>query len=302
MKQRIFAIMGATGHIGHAIVEELLKRGHIVRAIGRSEEKLHHLEQKGAETFSIDFDDSEALADCFKDCYAVFTMIPPAASEKNYSSYQDNVIDAIWWALDNSGVKHVVNLSSIGADLDEGTGPIKGLHRLEVKLNTLKNLDVLVHLRPDFFMENLDNSLSTLKDKGIIYGALDPDVPIAMVATRDIGWKAADLLDSTAPLGHMVFEFAGPKNVTMNHVAEVLSWAFDHPNITYEQISMDQAKKWMLDHGMQPDTVDLMIEMYEGFNSGLIVPTEEIKATHRGITTFEEYAQMLAHKMFSLVH
>ncbi len=294
--------MGATGHIGHAIVEELLKRGHIVRAIGRSEEKLHHLEQKGAEVYSINFDDSKALADCFKDCYAVFTMIPPAISEKNYASYQDKVTNAIWWAIDNSGIKRVVNLSSIGADLDKGTGLIKGLHRLEEKLNTLKNLDVLVHLRPDFFMENLDNSLATIKDRGIIYGPLDRDLPIPMVATRDIGWKAADFLDSTAPLGHIVFEFVGPKEVTMNHVAEVLAWAFDHPNLTYEQISMDQFKTWLLDHGMQPDTVDLMVEMYESFNSGLIVPSEEIKATHRGITSFEEYAQMIAHKMFSLAH
>ncbi len=302
MKQRIFAVMGATGHIGHAVVEELLKRGHIVRAIGRSEEKLHHLEQKGAETLSIDFNDSTALRDAFRDAYAVFTMIPPAASEKSYSSFQTIVGDAIVWAIRESGVKRVVNLSSIGADLDEGTGPILGLHYLEEKLNTIKNLDVLIHLRPDFFMENLDQSIVTIKDQGKIFGPLDPTVPIAMVATRDIAWKAADFLDSTAPLGHMVFEFAGPKDVTMDHVAEVFSWAFDHPGLKYEQISMDKVKNWMLSTGMAKETVDMMIEMYEGFNSGLIVPTEELKPAHRGITSLEEYAQMLAHKMFSLMH
>lgn len=301
MKQRIFAVMGASGHIGHAIVEDLLKRGHIVRAIGRSEEKLRPLMLKGAEGVCLNFEDAGALSNAFTDAYAVFTMIPPSSSEKNYGDYQDRVGDAICQAIKRSGTKHVVNLSSIGADLDEGTGPIKGLHRLEKRLDALEGLDFLVHLRPDFFMENVENYIPMIKSKGVFMSPYDENLPIAMVATRDIGWKAADFLDSTAPLGHLVFEFIGPKDVTMNHVAEVFGVVFDHPGLKYQQISMDDARKGMLASGMSPDLVDLLIEMYEGFNSGLIVATEELKPTHRGITTFEEYAHMLAHKLFSLV-
>ena len=122
-----------------------------------------------------------------------------------------------------------------------------------------------------------------------------------MVATRDIGWKAADFMDSTAPLGHMVFDFAGPKEVSMNQVVEVFGMAFDHPDLWYDEITYDQARKDMLASGMKPDFVNLLLEMYEGFNSGRIIPSQELKASHRGTTTLEEYAQMLAHKLFTTV-
>ncbi len=301
MKQRIFAVMGATGHIGHTVVDDLIKRGHIVRAIGRNEEKLEHLAKIGAETLSLDFEDASSLKNAFKDCYAVFTMIPPATGQEQYGEYQEAIGEVIWEAITKSKVKRVVNLSSIGADLSSGTGPIRGLHLLENKLNTIDGLDLLIHLRPGFFMENIESFLPQIKSRGIIMSPIDEYLPIAMIATRDIGWKAADFLDSTAPLGHMVFEFIGPKNVTMQHVVEVLSEIFDHPELQYQQISLDEARKGMLVSAMPEETVDMMIEMYEGFNSGLIAPTEDLSDTHRGITSFEEYAQMLAHKHFSLV-
>ncbi len=299
MKQRIFAIMGATGHIGHAVVEDLLKRGHIVRAIGRSEEKLEPLAHKGAQIISLDFEDAGALRDAFKDTYAVFTMIPPVSDQEHYGVYQEEICEVIWEAVLKSKVKRVVNLSSIGADLSSGTGPIVGLHRLENRLNSIEGLDLLIHLRPGFFMENVEVFLPQMQKRGVIMSPIDEYLPIAMIATRDIGWKVADFLDSTAPLGHMVFELIGPKEISMQHVIEVFKELFDHPELQYQQITLQDARKNML-ATMPKETVDMMIEMYEGFNSGLIAPTEELKPSHRGITTFEEYAHMLAHKHFSL--
>ncbi len=301
MRQKIFAVMGATGHIGRVIVEDLLKRGHKVRALGRNEGKLLQLEHKGAEVIHLDFDDPVALTEAFKDVWALFSMIPPSYTEQSFGDYQDRVSIAICKSLKDSGCKRVVNLSSVGGELADKTGPIKGLHRHEERLNQLENLDLLVHLRPGFFMENLEKYLPMIKSEGVIRSPIDQYLPIAMVATRDIGWKAADFLDSTAPLGHMVFDFMGPKDVTMEHVTEVFAGTFDHPSLWYQQLSMDEAREEMQVQGMQPDLIELMIEMYEGFNSGLIVPTQEIKATHRGITTLEEYAQMVAHKLFSFV-
>ncbi len=301
MKQKIFAVMGATGHIGRVIVEELLKRGHIVRAIGRNEGKLYQLELKGADTYSINYDDSKALTEAFRDTFAIFSLLPPAYTEKNYSAFQETVSKAICTAVSDSECRRVINLSSIGADLDAGTGPIIGLHNHEKKLNNISSLETLIHLRPDFFMENLEKYLPMIKNAGVIQAPIDQNLPIAMIATRDIGWKAADFMDSTAPFGNLVFEFIGPKNITMNYVAEIFGQVFDHPELWYDEISMNVAREEMLGSGMQPEITDLMIEMYEGFNSGLIVPSQEIKPTHRGITTLDEYAHMLAHKLFSYV-
>ncbi len=73
--------MGATGQVGHLIVDDLLKRGHTIRALGRNEKKLRTLLGKGAEIFLYDFDDVDGLTEAFQDCYAVFCMIPPNMKE-----------------------------------------------------------------------------------------------------------------------------------------------------------------------------------------------------------------------------
>ncbi len=295
MSQKIFAIMGATGHVGHVIVEDLLKRGHQVRALGRDEKKLQHLLGKGAEIWFLNFDDVDVLTDSFKDTYAIFSMLPPARNT-NYAAYQDRVSDAICKAIKNANVNRVVNLSSVGANLAEGTGPVKGLYRHEKRLDALKSFASLVHLRPNYFMENLNDFIPMIQNQGVIRSCMDENLPIPMVATRDIGWKASDFLDSSAPQPHLVFDFAGPKEVTMHYVAELFAQAFDHPDLRYEQISYDAEKQILLNAGLLPDTVDLLIEMYKGFNSGLFKPTQELKPSHHGMTTLEEYIQMLAHK------
>jgi uncharacterized protein YbjT (DUF2867 family) len=299
MRKKIFAIMGATGHIGHVVVEELLKRGHAVRAIGRSEHKLHELEIKGASSVITEFDNTEMLTQAFTDCYAVFTLIPPSYHEKDYAGYQDHISNSIVQAIKNSGVTRVVNLSSMGANLAEGTGPISGLHRNEKRLNSLQNLTTLIHFRPTYFMENLDDYIPTILGQQVICSPLDKDAKLPMVACRDIGWKAADFLDSTQDFGILVFEFVGPKAVTMQYVAECFGKVLDMPEVHYEQVSFDDAKQELLVRGISENLVDSLLEMYRAFNAGWIQPSKELTLTHRGATTIEAYIQHLGHKLFA---
>ena len=281
--------MGATGHIGHVIVDDLLKRGHVIRAIGRNEKKLRTLLGQGAEIYMYDFDDVEGLTEAFKDCYSVFCMIPPNLKEDE-SAYQDLVGEAICRALKNTKVARVVNLSSIGAELAEGTGPIKGLHRQEERLNDIKTIHDLIHLRAGFFMENISSSVPSILYENEINAMLDGDTPIRMVATRDIGWKAADLLERTDPVNHSVFDFVGPQEITYDNVANILGKTWDIPNLKYVQISFEEERDKMLKAGMNPKTVDLLLEMFQAFNAGKIKSTQELTPEHCGTTTFEEFA------------
>lgn len=302
MKQKTFAIMGATGHIGRVICEDLIKRGHIVRAIGRDEDKLHKLDLKGANLVFSEFDDVEILSDAFKDCFAIFCMIPPTLQEENYSQFQDRVSEAICQSIQNSGVQRVVNLSSLGADLKSGTGPITGLSKNEQRLNKLNNLKSLIHLRPSFFMENLNMYLPMIFSNNVIRTPIDINLPIPMVATRDIGWKAADFLDSTAIFNKCEFEFLGPKDVTFNYVTELLAQYLEMPELYCEQASYEEAKEWMVEEGISSEAADLMIEMYKAFNSGQIVAKKSDNLTHHGSTTIEAYLLHLAHRHFQPMH
>src|ERR1700722_8914940 len=111
MSKKTYAVLGATGHIGHVLAGKLLEKGHAVRALGRDEKKLAALKAKGAQVSSPAVDDAAALTEAFKGSDGVFVMIPPSYGAEDFSNFQDHAGEAIVQAISNSGVKHVVNLS-----------------------------------------------------------------------------------------------------------------------------------------------------------------------------------------------
>ncbi len=293
MSKKTYAVMGATGHIGRVLTEELLKKGHSVKALGRDAEKLSRLKSKGAETLSPAFDDAKALAGAFQGVDGVFAMIPPNYTAEDFTAYQDKAGEAIVQALKESGVKHVVFLSSVGADRPEGTGPIAGLYRQEQRLNQLAGVNVL-QLRPTSFLENEFHSIPVIKGHGINGSPMPGNVPLARVATKDIGEKAAEILDRLDFKGHEVFEFTGPGEYSQAELTAALGRAIGKPDLKYVQFPYEDAQKAMLGNGMKPQMADLMVEMYKAGNEGKIRPTQELTAEHRGKTTIEEFAQVFA--------
>ncbi len=293
MAKRIYVIMGATGNIGHVVCEELLARGHHVRALGRSKPKLLALANKGAETITArEYDVEEVLDKAFQGATAVFTFVPPAYQVSNYADYQDRESTAIVNALKKNRIPYVVNLSSVGAQLPAGTGPVKGLHRLEEKLNTLTDANVL-HLRPAYFMENLRWFMPIVQRDGILGSALRGDIPIPFVATHDIGAKAAEFLDRLNFTGHPVFEFYGPREITMTEAAHIVGMTFGISDMPYKQFPYEGVQKGMIEGGIQPDAAALLIEMYRSINDGTFKGTQEITAEHRGTTSLEEFSKTL---------
>ncbi len=77
-------------------------------------------------------------------------MIPPNLAAANYREYQAAVSESLATALGHAGVRHAVALSSIGAQLAEGAGPVSGLHHFEQRLRLVPGLNVLF-LRPATF-------------------------------------------------------------------------------------------------------------------------------------------------------
>src|SRR5271169_4151172 len=112
----MYAVTGATGNSGHIVAERLLKAGKKVRAIGRSAERLQNLTALGAEPCICTLEDRAALAKAFAGAEGVYAMVPPDMAAEDYRRHQDLITDALAAALRESKVKHVVALSSFGAD------------------------------------------------------------------------------------------------------------------------------------------------------------------------------------------
>ena len=292
MAKKTFAIMGATGNIGHYLVEELLHKGHKVRAIGRSSTKLKELKAKGAEVVSGDIKDSHFLSKAFKGCNAVFCLLPPGYDASDVEVLRDQIGDAVARAVEVAKISHVVNVSSVGADLKTGTGPIKALHRQEERLNAVEKLNVL-HLRANFFMENL---LMCLKNGKEVTGSLHADLAIPMVSTHDVAMKAAEFLDSLKFKGSSVFDFGGPKDVTMAEAVRIFGKVLGKANLKYKVVSYDQREKNLIASGMKHQLAKSFMDMEKAFNEKKIVPTQQMTGAHRGKMTLEEFAKSIALK------
>lgn len=289
MGKKTFAVTGATGNIGSVLTETLLSRGHQVRAIGRSKERLQPLLEKGAESYAGSLADVEFLTNAFSGVDAVFTMIPPNATAENFRSYQNQIGEALATAIRKSSVTQVVNLSSIGGHLAAGTGPIKGLHDNEERFNTLESVNV-IHLRPVFFMENLLFGIDIIKSLGVNGSGVDPRVALPMIATRDIANVAADLMAQGGFNGKAVRELLGSGDLTMTEATTAIGRAIGKDDLQYVQFPYEDVRAALLGLGISVDVVNEMIEMYSAMNEGIVRGLEERSAENTTPTTIDEFA------------
>jgi uncharacterized protein YbjT (DUF2867 family) len=303
MAKRVYAVAGASGQIGSVITQQLLKQGHKVKAIGRDQKKLDLLKAKGAEVVRVEsFEKEPVLTRAFEGAEALFALLPPHYGADSFTNYQDTVGEAIKSAVQKNNIDHVVNLSSLGAQ-EERTGPIKGLRRQEERLNTLKNVQVL-HFRPAYFMENLLWAIPSIHKTGVFTSLLSPDIALPMVSTDDIGSKIAECLNRLDFKGHTVFEFGGPRPVTMVEVAKVLGKAIGKPDLKYNQQNYEEGRQLLVAGGVKPQMADLMIEMYRAFNEGKCLPQQKLTADHLGKTTIDQFAKIFerGYKQYSEIH
>lgn len=283
---KTFTILGATGNIGRELCRILLGQGHVVRAVGRNKEKLHRLAALGAIPLETDFTKSFALEAAFAGAHGIFTMIPPGMGEEDYRVFQDRVGEAIASALQKSKATFQVDLSSIGAQHARGVGPIAGLHFQEKRIEQIFGLK-WVHLRPGYFMENHLMAVPFIKEKGESGALIRPDLPIVMVATRDIAKIAAEIL-TKQNLQNTIVEIGGPQEYTLAEAMKTLGRMLGRPEVSHTTWSEEQARGIYRSLGLPQKTMELFIEMAHGFNEGRIV-LEKPSRLLRGETTLETF-------------
>ena len=284
----MYVVIGATGHTGSTVAERLLAKGEKVRVVGRDERRLERFKQKGAEAFVGDVTDASAMERAFAGADAAYLMIPPNIAAPNVPAFQQRVIDALASALEKSGVKQAVALSSIGADKPEKTGPVVGLRRLEEKLESIAGLNVLF-LRAGYFMENTLPQVGVIQAFGNMAGPVRADLPLTMIATRDIGAAAAEVLARRDIQGKQRRELLGARDVSYAHLAKVVGAATGKPNLQYQQVSGAQLKPALMQMGMSANMADLLLEMSEALNSGYMRALEPRSAQNTTPTTIETF-------------
>jgi uncharacterized protein YbjT (DUF2867 family) len=260
--------------------------------IGRSEDRLASFVKQGAEAAVGDVSDAEFVARACDGVGGVYHLIPPRF-DIDLRAWQTEVGKALIAGIRDAGVPYVVNLSSVGAQHHEGTGPIAGLREQEDRFNELTETNVL-HLRPGWFMENMYMMLDAIRGMGVLPMPIPGDISIAMIATRDIGAEAARRLAALDFDGHHIKELLGPRDYTLNEVAAIIGAAIGKPDLPFVTVPEEAAAAGFEQMGAHPATVATFMEMYRGFGEGRVVAQEPRSAANTTPTTLEEFAAGLA--------
>ena len=284
----MYVVIGATGHTGSIVAEKLLAKREKVRVVGRDERRLERFKQQGAEAFVGDVTDANAMARAFSGAEAAYVMLPPNIAAPNVRAYTDRVSDALASALEKNGVRHAVALSSIGAEKSDRTGPVLGLHNLEQRLDAISGLNAIL-LRAGYFMENILPQVGIIQQLGHMAGPVRSDLALTMIASRDIGAAAAELLQRRDFQGKQRRELLGARDVTYAQVARVVGAAIGKPDLTYQQVPPAQIKPALMQMGMSANMADLLLEMSEALNSGYMRALEPRSAQNTTPTTIESF-------------
>lgn len=284
----MFVVVGATGHTGSAVAEMLLRRGQPVRVVVRSAEKGAVWKTRGAEVAVATYQDVKAMAKAFAGAKGVYLLVPPNYHAPAWMEEQRRTVDMAVEAFRAAGSPPVVFLSSVGAQIAEGTGPIRAVRYGEQQLSAVAN--AITMLRPCFFMENWVPSLGLAKEQGVLSTFIEPSATIPMISTRDIGRIAAEQL-LVGGTGKRVLELAGPEDYSPDQVAAAVSELLNR-SVTVRLEPLSQAIPTFTSLGFSNEAARLFEEMYASFAKGVIGYEKPSKVV-RGTVTLREALRTL---------
>lgn len=262
-----YVITGGAGNISKPIAESLLAAGHQVTVIGRNAEHLKTLTEKGAKAAAGSLDDQAFVTNTFKQADAVYLMIPPNYTVTGFRAYQNQIADVFINALKANDIKYVVVLSSIGAHMGNGAGPIDGLSDLEKKLYDLPNLNVK-NLRPSYFMMNFLGMIPMIKGMNIMGSNFGGNSrKLVLTHTSDIAAAATEELLALNFVGQTVRYIASDEK-TPEEIAIVLANAIGKPGIPWVVFNDEQALAGMLQAGLSQSLAKAYTEMGKALREG----------------------------------
>ena len=250
-----------TGHIGNKLANILLDKKLNVTLIARHPEKVKDLASRGAKVVAGEHSDPAIVEQALRGADTLFWLTPSEATSHDPLGTARRMADAGATVIRQRPDLHVVQLSSAGAFLPSGTGPIVGLHETEEKFRAAgKNI---VSLRPNEFMENIFFSLPTIIGQGSIYTSIPGSVKAWFIATQDIAEIAAEFLLNPID-GHHVVDIIGPQEISLDEWARIAGQAVGK-EIRVVTVPGDKLKAAMSQGGTSPEMAALLVEMEEAF-------------------------------------
>ncbi len=285
-------ITGSLGNISKPLTQELIKNGNTVTVISSDDKKQNDIEALGANAAIGSVEDVDFLTETFKNADAVYCMIPPNFAATNQVDYYSKVASNYAKAIEQSGIKRVVDLSSYGAHLEKGTGFIVGSYHVEQTLNALSNVSV-THIRPGYFYYNLLHFVGMIKNHGFIASNFGDDDKLAMASPLDIATAIAE--EIVKPVSDNKVRYVISDDRTCNEIATILGHTIDKPDLKWKTFTNEQVQTAMEARGMSAATASVMVELGDATHKGLLrVDYDLHKPTEMGKVKIEDFAKEFA--------
>jgi uncharacterized protein YbjT (DUF2867 family) len=282
--ERTILLTDPTGTVSNAVINRLASSGrNIIRGAVDTKVKVDKLKHVH-EIANIDYTRPETIADALNNIDRLFLRIPPSVEMVDISS-------CFIEEAKKNGVKFIVKLSTMGADLDPGYTSGR-LHRQVEKIIEESGIP-FAFLRPNSFMQSfVTRSSQTIKNQSAIYLPAG-DEKISFVDARDVAAVAAKVLTNNGSQ-HMnkVYNITGPEALSHSQVAEILSEETGR-RITYLDISEEDARSRMKKMGVGDWFIDNAMELYNMYRTGHRSQTTAVieQLTEQKPTTFSQFAR-----------
>ncbi|MDB5269271.1 MAG: NAD-dependent dehydratase [Hymenobacter sp.] len=260
-------LTGSLGNISKPLATALVQQGHAVTVISSRPEKQAEIEALGATAAIGKVEDADFLTATFTGADAVYLMVPPHFAVADSRAYHQQIGRSYAQAIQQAGARRVVQLSSWGAHLAEGTGGILGSHDVEVILREVPGI-ALTHLRPTSFYTNFYPSVGMIKGAGIMGANYAGDVKVAFVHPRDIAAVAAKELVKVPIAAGSDVRYVASDERTADEVAQVLGAAIGKPDLKWVAFTDEQMREGMVKNGVPADRADEVVDIYASINSG----------------------------------
>jgi len=266
-------ITGSLGNISKPLAIDLVKKGHTVTVISSKPERQKDIEALGAKAAIGSMQDANFLTEAFKGADIVYAMETMGAGR--FSDKHIDIVSAITQigenykqAIQASGVKRVVHLSSIGAHTDKGNGMLVFHYNVEKILNQLPNDVSIKFMRPVGFYYNMLQFIPTIKSQGAIVSNYGGDDKEPWVSPLDIATVIAEEIEK--PFEGRTIRYIASEELSPNEVAHILGTAIGKPDLKWVTITDEQLESGMMAAGMNPYAVKGLVEMNAGRRGGAL--------------------------------
>ena len=290
-------VTGSLGNIGKPLTTMLVQKGHAVTVISSKAERQKDIAAIGAKAAIGSMEDIDFLSATFKGADVVYVM--EALGANSFFDQNLDVMDAITQignnykqAIQESGVKRVVHLSSIGAHTDKGNGLLAFHYNVENILKQLPDDVSIKFMRPVGFYNNMFAFIQPIKTQGAIVSNYGGDNKEPWVSPLDIAAAIAEEIEK--PFEGRTIRYIASDEVPPNELAKILGEAIGKPDLKWIVIPDDQMQNGMIAAGMNPKVAAGLVEMNASRFNGILYEDYNLHKPILGEIKLTDFAKQFA--------